>query len=172
MISPPYRIGIGYDIHPFVAHRPLILGGVRIPHTLGLGGHSDADALCHAITDALLGACGLGDIGRHFPDSDPAFADADSTHLLRTAHDKVRAQGWQIGNLDANLITELPKLSPFISAMQHRLAEVLEMHPSHINIKAKTNERMDAVGAHQALIAQAIVLLYRALPEAAQAHLR
>lgn len=157
---PPFRVGIGFDIHPFVSGRPLILGGVLIPHNFGLRGHSDADALCHAITDALLGAAGLGDIGRHFPDHDPCYQGANSAELLAQVVEKIHAAGFLIGNVDANIITEYPKISPHINMITTRLATILRINPSQINIKGKTHEKMDAVGEGKALAVQSVVLLY------------
>ncbi|MFN4116432.1 MAG: 2-C-methyl-D-erythritol 2,4-cyclodiphosphate synthase [Inhella sp.] len=155
------RVGEGWDIHRLVEGRPLILGGVIIPHTHGLLGHSDADALAHAITDALLGAAGLGDIGRHFPDTDPAFKGADSMVLLAEAARRVRAQGWQIGNIDSTVVAQAPKLAPHIAAMQARLAEVLGLAADQVNVKAKTAEKMGPVGEGLAMEASAVCLLLR-----------
>lgn len=155
------RVGEGWDVHRLVEGRPLILGGVSIPHTHGLLGHSDADALAHAITDALLGAAGLGDIGRHFPDTDPAFKGADSMVLLAEAARRVRAQGWQIGNIDSTVVAQAPKLAPHIAAMQARLAEVLGLAPDQVNVKAKTAEKMGPVGEGLAMEASAVCLLLR-----------
>ena len=157
----PFRVGLGFDIHPFVADRPLILGGVRIPHPLGLGGHSDADALCHAITDALLGALGLGDIGQHFPDDDPQYQGANSAELLKKIVEKVRVAQYRIGNIDVNVITESPKLAPHITTIVTHLAQLLCISPTAINIKSKTHEKLDAVGEKKALAVHAIVLIYR-----------
>jgi 2-C-methyl-D-erythritol 4-phosphate cytidylyltransferase/2-C-methyl-D-erythritol 2,4-cyclodiphosphate synthase len=158
------RIGEGWDVHALVAGRPLILGGVRVPHDKGLAGHSDADALAHAITDALLGAAALGDIGRHFPDTDAAFAGADSMRLLAEAAQRVRAAGYQIGNVDSTVIAQAPKLAPHIPAMCRRLAEVLGLALDQVNVKAKTAEKMGPVGAGQAIEARAICLLQRTAP--------
>ena len=159
--QPPFRIGQGYDCHALVAGRKLIIGGVEIPHPTGLLGHSDADVLLHAITDALLGAAGLGDIGRQFPDTDPAFAGADSAVLLAEAARRVRAAGWQIGNLDSTIVAQAPKLMPHIPAMRQRIAEVLGLQPDQINIKAKTAEKMGPVGEGRAIEARAVCLLQR-----------
>lgn len=158
----PFRIGEGWDVHRLVEGRPLILGGVHIPHTHGLLGHSDADALAHAITDALLGGAGLGDIGRHFPDTDPAFKGADSMVLLAEAARRVRAQGWEIGNIDSTVIAQAPKLAPHIAAMQSRLAEVLGLRADQVNVKAKTAEKLGPVGEGLAMEANAACLLVRA----------
>ena len=159
--APPFRIGEGWDVHALVPGRPLVIGGVPIAHTHGLLGHSDADVLLHAITDALLGAAGLGDIGTHFPDSDAAFKGADSAVLLAEAARRVRAAGWQIGNLDSTIVAQAPKLMPHIPAMRQRIAEVLGLQPDQINIKAKTAEKMGPVGQGDAMEARAIVLLFR-----------
>ena len=137
----------------------LVLGGVEIPHSLGLLGHSDADVLAHAVTDALLGAAALGDIGMHFPDTDPRFRNADSLELLRQAAAMVRAAGYQIVNLDANVIAERPKLRPHIDAIRTRLAATLGIKPNRVSIKAKTNERLGPEGREEAISAQAVVLI-------------
>lgn len=153
------RIGEGWDIHALVAGRPLVLGGVTIPHDQGLLGHSDADALLHAITDALLGAAGLGDIGRHFPDTDERFRGADSAVLLAEAARRVREQGWQVVNLDSTVIAQSPRLAPHIEAMRQRIAQVLGLAPGAVNVKAKTAENMGPVGEGRAIEARAVVLL-------------
>jgi 2-C-methyl-D-erythritol 2,4-cyclodiphosphate synthase len=155
----PFRIGQGWDIHALVEGRPLILGGVHIPSDKGLLGHSDADALLHAITDALLGGAGLGDIGRHFPDTDERFKGADSVQLLRQAAQRVRERGWQIGNIDATVIAQAPRLAPHIPAMCERIARALALAPEQVNVKAKTAEKMGPVGEGKAMQAQAVVLL-------------
>ena len=155
------RIGEGWDTHALVEGRPLLLGGVRVPHTHGLLGHSDADALLHAITDALFGAAGLGDIGRHFSDTDPAFAGADSHALLREAARRVRAAGWQIVNVDSTIVAQAPKLAPHIPAMVLRIAEALAVAPEGVNVKAKTAEKMGPVGEGRAIEARAVCLLVR-----------
>jgi 2-C-methyl-D-erythritol 2,4-cyclodiphosphate synthase len=159
MNQAPFRIGEGWDTHALVLGRPLILGGVHVPHTHGLLGHSDADALLHALTDALLGAAGLGDIGRHFPDTDPAFKGADSVLLLQSAADRVRAAGWRIGNIDSTIVAQAPKLAPFIPAMRTRVAAALGLAEDCVNIKAKTAEKMGPVGEGQAIEARAVCLL-------------
>ena len=159
MTLPALRIGEGWDTHQLVTGRPLILGGVTVPHTHGLLGHSDADALAHAITDALLGAAGLGDIGRHFPDTDPAFAGADSMVLLAEAANRVVAAGWQIVNVDSTVIAQSPKLAPHIDAMRARLAQVLGLDARAVNVKAKTAEKMGPVGEGRAIETRAICLL-------------
>ena len=156
------RVGEGWDIHALVEGRPLVLGGVRIPHDKGLLGHSDADALLHAITDALLGAAALGDIGRHFPDTDLAFKGADSGVLLAEAARRVRAKGYAIGNVDSTVIAQAPKLAPHIDTMRSRIAALLEIDPDQVNVKAKTAEKMGPVGEGKAMEARAVVLLGKA----------
>ncbi len=156
---PSLRIGEGWDIHALVEGRPLVLGGVLIPHSRGLLGHSDADALLHAITDALLGAAGLGDIGRHFPDTDPALRGADSARLLALAAERVRQAGWEIVNVDSTVVAQAPRLAPHIPTMCERIAQVLALNASAVNVKAKTAERMGPVGEGQAIEARAVCLL-------------
>ncbi len=153
------RIGEGWDVHALVAGRPLILGGVTVPHDKGLLGHSDADALLHAITDALLGAAGLGDIGRHFPDTDERFRGADSAVLLAEAARRVREQGWELVNLDSTVIAQAPRLAPHIEAMRARIAQVLAIDTAQVNVKAKTAEKMGPVGEGRSIEARAVVLL-------------
>lgn len=153
------RIGQGYDVHQLVENRPLILGGVTIPFDKGLLGHSDADALLHAITDALLGAAGLGDIGTHFPDTAAEFKDADSRVLLRRAYEAVQQHGWQVVNVDSTIIAQQPKLKPHIPAMRANLALDLNLPENCINIKGKTNEKLGYLGRMEAIEAQAVVLL-------------
>ena len=153
------RIGEGWDIHALVPGRKLILGGVEIAFERGLLGHSDADALLHAITDALLGAAGLGDIGKHFPDTDVRFQGADSKLLLIEASRLIREQGWQIGNIDSTVIAQAPKLSPHIEAMRAAIAQALGLDMGRVNVKAKTAEKMGPVGAGSAIEARAVVLL-------------
>jgi len=153
------RIGEGWDTHQLVTGRPLILGGVTIPHTHGLLGHSDADALAHAITDALLGAAALGDIGKLFPDTAAEFKGADSMVLLAEACRVVREAGWQIVNIDSTIIAQAPKMAPHIPAMRARLAEVLDFDIGQINVKAKTAEKMGPVGEGRAIEARAVCLL-------------
>ncbi len=155
------RIGEGWDVHALVVGRPLVLGGITIPHTHGLDGHSDADALAHAITDALFGAAALGDIGRHFPDTDPTYKGADSMRLLSEAARRVRAAGFEIGNIDSTIVAQAPKLAPHIDAMRSRLAEVLGVGVEQLNVKAKTAEEMGPVGEGRAIEARAICLLVR-----------
>ena len=153
------RVGEGWDVHALVPGRRLVLGGVEIPHTAGLLGHSDADALLHAITDALLGAAGLGDIGSHFPDTDPTFKGADSAVLLAEALRAVQAAGWQVVNVDSTVIAQAPRLAPHREAMRARVAQVLGLAPDCVNIKAKTAEKLGPVGQGLAIEARAVVLL-------------
>jgi 2-C-methyl-D-erythritol 2,4-cyclodiphosphate synthase len=155
------RVGEGWDTHALVPGRKLIIGGVEIPYHLGLSGHSDADVLLHAITDALLGAAGLGDIGRHFPDTDARFKGADSMVLLVEAARRVREQGWQIGNIDSTVIAEAPKLAPHIPAMRERIAAGLQIDATRVNVKAKTAERMGSVGEGLSIEARAVTLLFQ-----------
>lgn len=161
MMPLDVRVGQGYDVHALVPGRKLVLGGVEIAHDRGLLGHSDADALLHAITDALFGAAGLGDIGRHFPDTDPAFAGADSRALLREAVRRVREAGYEVGNVDATVIAQAPKLAPHIGAMVANLAEDLGVAVARCNVKAKTNEKLGFEGRQEGIAAQAVVLLWR-----------
>ena len=153
------RIGFGYDSHRFAEGRRLVLGGVEFPGERGLDGHSDADALLHAVIDALLGAAALGDIGSHFPDDDPRWKDADSTKLLEAVVAEVCAAGYRIVNLDATVVCERPKLRPMIDAIRERIAALLGVDVSAVSVKGKTNERMDAIGAGVGLAANAVVLL-------------
>ena len=155
------RIGEGWDTHQLVTGRPLVLGGVTIPHTHGLLGHSDADALLHAITDALLGAAGLGDIGRHFPDTDPAFQGADSVRLLQAAAGRVRAAGYEPVNVDSTIVAQAPKMAPHIAAMCRCIAAALGLPEDAVNVKAKTAEKMGPVGEGRAIEARAVCLLYK-----------
>ncbi|MGC1273381.1 MAG: 2-C-methyl-D-erythritol 2,4-cyclodiphosphate synthase [Planctomycetaceae bacterium] len=156
-----FRVGLGQDCHRLTPGRPLILGGVQIEHDLGLDGHSDADVLLHAITDALLGAAGLGDIGESFPDTDPQFKDADSGALLGTAVAKVRARGWQVANLDCTIAAQRPKLSSYKPTIRGRIAALLGIPCEAVNVKAKTGESVGPVGREEAMTAEAIVLLSR-----------
>jgi 2-C-methyl-D-erythritol 2,4-cyclodiphosphate synthase len=158
------RIGEGWDTHALVAGRPLILGGIAIPHSHGLLGHSDADALLHAITDALLGAAALGDIGRHFPDTDPAFAGADSGALLAEAVRRVREAGWEPVNVDTTIVAQAPKMAPHITAMRERIAALLAIDAGRVNVKAKTAEKMGPVGEGRAIETRAVALLARCRP--------
>jgi 2-C-methyl-D-erythritol 2,4-cyclodiphosphate synthase len=158
----PFRVGQGFDVHALVPDRPLVIGGVTIPHSHGLLGHSDADVLLHAVTDAILGAAGLGDIGRHFPDTDPAYRGADSRVLLRDAMAKVAAAGWAVVNVDATLHAQAPKIGPHAPAMVRNIAADLAVESSAINIKAKTNEGLGYLGRKEGIAATVVVLLARA----------
>jgi 2-C-methyl-D-erythritol 4-phosphate cytidylyltransferase/2-C-methyl-D-erythritol 2,4-cyclodiphosphate synthase len=158
---PEIRIGEGWDTHALVAGRPLMLGGIVVPHTHGLLGHSDADALLHAITDALLGGAGLGDIGRHFPDTDPAFRGADSSALLAEALRRVRAAGWAPVNVDSTIVAQAPKMAPHIGAMRERIAALLGLPVDAVNVKAKTAEKMGPVGEGRSIETRAVCLLAR-----------
>jgi len=155
------RIGEGWDTHQLVTGRPLVLGGVSIPHSHGLLGHSDADALLHAITDALLGAAGLGDIGRHFPDTDATFRGADSLALLAEAAHRVRAAGCAIVNVDSTIVAQAPKMAPYIPAMCQKIAAALGLATEAVNVKAKTAEKMGPVGEGRAIEARAVCLVVR-----------
>lgn len=161
MTDVPYRIGTGYDVHALVLGRKLIVGGVEIAHPLGLLGHSDADVLLHAITDALFGAAGLGDIGRHFPDTDERFRGADSRALLRECAARVHAAGWRIGNIDATIIAQAPKMAPHIASMVERIASDCGVERDQVNVKAKTTERLGFVGREEGMAAEAVALLMR-----------
>ena len=153
------RIGFGYDSHRFEPGRKLVLGGVEFPGETGLKGHSDADVLIHAIIDALLGAAALGDIGSHFPDADPQWKDADSSVLLAQVTKEIRAAGYRIGNVDATVICERPKLRPSVEAIRERLAATMNVGKGRISVKGKTNEKMDDVGAGVGIVVQAVALL-------------
>jgi len=155
-----FRIGEGWDTHALVTGRPLVIGGVHIPHTHGLLGHSDADVLLHAITDALLGAAALGDIGRHFPDTDAQLKGADSWLLLQKVGQLLKANGHQIGNIDATVIAQAPKLASFIPAICERIAQALDISAQQVNVKAKTAEKMGPVGEGLSMEARAVVLIY------------
>jgi 2-C-methyl-D-erythritol 4-phosphate cytidylyltransferase/2-C-methyl-D-erythritol 2,4-cyclodiphosphate synthase len=159
---PAMRIGLGYDLHVLVEGRPLILGGVLIPYDRGLKGHSDADAVCHAVTDAVLGAANIGDIGKLFPDTDQAWKDANSLRLLADAWTRVRAAGFTLGNLDVVVIAQQPKIGPHADAIRESLARVLDVTPGQISIKGKTNEHVDAVGRGEAIAVHAVALLVHA----------
>lgn len=156
------RIGEGWDVHALVPGRQLILGGVKIPHTTGLLGHSDADVLLHAITDAVLGAAGLDDIGRHFPDTDAQFKGADSSVLLQEAMRRVRAQGWELVNVDSTIVAQAPKLAPHIAAINAGVAKALGVQADQVNVKAKTAEKLGPVGMGQSIEARAVALLKKA----------
>lgn len=162
--EPAFRIGEGWDVHALVPGRRLVIGGVDIPFSRGLLGHSDADVLLHAITDALFGAAGLGDIGRHFPDTDPQFEGADSVVLLAEAARRVRATGYDIGNVDCTVIAQAPKLAPHIEAMRRLIAQTIGVQESQVNVKAKTAETLGPVGQGQSIEARAVALLLRAGP--------
>ncbi len=153
------RVGHGYDVHALVAGRDLILGGVKIPHVKGLAGHSDADALIHAVCDACLGAAGLGDIGRHFPDSDPQYKNIDSRILLRRVKDAIEAKGWKVANMDATIVAQAPKLAPYMEQMKQNLATDLGIPVDSVNIKASTTEKMGFAGREEGIAAHAVVLL-------------
>jgi 2-C-methyl-D-erythritol 2,4-cyclodiphosphate synthase len=153
------RVGIGYDIHPFVSGRPLVLGGVVIPYDRGLHGHSDADALLHAVADAILGAAALGDVGRHFPNSDPAYRNASSVRLLEAVVDQVIGLGFTVENVDTVVIAEAPMLAPFIPAMRAVMAKTLRVSEGAVSVKATTHERMGSLGRGEGIAAQAVCLL-------------
>lgn len=153
------RIGHGYDVHRLIAGRKLILGGIEIPYILGLDGHSDADVLLHAVMDALLGAAALGDIGRLFPDTDPSYKDISSLKLLQTVAEKIREKGYGIGNIDATIIAQKPKLAPYIDSMRIKTARVLQIDPDRLNIKATTEEHLGFSGREEGIAAHAVCLL-------------
>ena len=153
------RIGHGYDVHRLVEGRKLILGGVEVPHTLGLLGHSDADVLTHAVMDALLGAAALGDIGRHFPDTDPAYAGTDSLKLLDHVVELLEKKGYQVGNVDATILAQKPKLAPYIEKMRDNLAARMKVEPDQVNVKATTEEKLGFTGAEEGIAAHAVALL-------------
>jgi len=155
------RIGHGFDVHAFAAGRKLIIGGVEIPHELGLAGHSDADVLLHAICDALLGAAGLGDIGRHFPDSDPRYKGIDSRELLRHVQGLLASGGWWVGNVDATIIAQAPRMASHIPAMQEHIAADLEVSIDAVNVKATTTERLGFTGRGEGIAAEAVCLINR-----------
>lgn len=154
-----FRVGIGYDIHKLVDGRKLILGGVEIPFEKGLLGHSDADALLHAITDAILGACALGDIGKHFPDTDPNYKNADSKLLLKKVCEIVGTLGFKVVNVDSNIIAEKPKMAPYISEMTRTIAKILGVEENCVSVKARSNEGQDSIGRQDAISTQAIVMI-------------
>lgn len=155
------RVGLGHDTHRLTSGRPLILGGVTVEHSHGLDGHSDADVLLHAVTDAILGGAGAGDIGEHFPDTDPAYKGIDSARLLKLAVELVRQAGWQVVNLDCTIHAQRPKLAAYKPAIKQRLSELLEIPLGVVNVKAKTGERVGPVGREEAMMADAVVLLAR-----------
>lgn len=154
------RIGQGYDVHRLISDRKLILGGVEVPFERGLLGHSDADVLTHAVMDALLGAAGLGDIGQHFPDSDPAYAGADSLRLLTAVMEKLTDAGWRVGNVDATIIAQRPKLASYLSQMRQNLALAMGVLPNQVNVKATTEEGLGFTGSGEGIAAQAVALLF------------
>ena len=156
-----FRVGEGWDVHALVPGRPLVIGGVTIPHPVGLLGHSDADVLLHAITDALLGAAALGDVGAHFPDTDPVFRGADSLRLLAEAVRRVRQEGWKVGNIDCTVVAQAPRMAPYREAMRDAIARALGIEPGQVNVKAKTAEKLGPVGQGQSIEAHAISLIYR-----------
>jgi len=155
------RVGQGFDVHALVSGRKLILGGVHIPHPMGLAGHSDADVLLHAICDACLGAAGLGDIGHHFPDSDQQYKDIDSRVLLRKVQTSIGETGWQVANVDATVIAQAPRLTPYLPAMQENIAQDLRIPVGQINVKATTTERLGFAGREEGIAASAVVLLLK-----------
>ena len=157
--APPVRIGHGADVHAFADGRRLVLGGVEVPHTRGLAGHSDADVLSHAIGNAALGAAGLGDLGRHFPDTDAAWKDASSLDLLVRVRERVRAAGWRIAQVDATVLAQAPRLGPFLPEMAARLARALDLPEGCVNVKAVTTERLGFIGREEGIEAQAVALL-------------
>ena len=154
-----FRVGQGFDVHEFAEDRPLIIGGVTIPYEKGLIGHSDADVLLHTVTDAALGAIGEGDIGRHFPDTDPEFKDADSAKLLQYIWNIVEEKGYKLGNVDCTIIAQAPKMAPYINDMRDRIAELLNAQPSQVNVKATTTEKLGFTGRGEGIAAQATILL-------------
>ena len=153
------RVGIGYDLHTLAAGRPLILAGVRIEHPTGLSGHSDADIVCHAVTDAVLGAAAAGDIGQLFPDTDPQWKDADSIMMLKGAVTKVKESGYRVSNVDVTVIAQKPKLLPYLAAMRQNLADALGIEPSGVSVKAKTNEGVDSMGRGESMACHAVALI-------------
>ena len=157
----PFRIGQGFDVHALVENRPLIIGGVTIPYEKGLLGHSDADVLLHAVTDALLGALALGDIGQHFPDTDPRFKGADSRVLLRHAYELVRDKGYVLGNLDASIIAQAPKIAPYRAQMRRNIARALGIDPEQVGVKATTEEHLGFTGDGSGMAAHAVALVER-----------
>lgn len=153
------RIGYGYDVHPLGPDRKLLLGGVEIPHTKGLLGHSDSDVLVHAICDALLGAMGEGDLGRHYPSSDPKYKGISSLKLLEDVMSKLKAKGYQVGNIDTVIVAQAPRLGPHLTAMQKKIAETANINPSLVNVKVKSGEGLDAVGHEEGMIAHAVCVI-------------
>lgn len=157
----PFRVGQGFDVHALVDGRPMIIGGVTIPHTQGLLGHSDADVLLHAVVDALLGAVALGDIGQHFSDTDPQFKDANSRVLLRAAYELVQKEGYVLGNLDATIIAQAPKMAPYIVSMREHLSQDLGVSLGQVSVKAKTCEKLGFLGRAEGIACEVVILLYR-----------
>ncbi|RMH09517.1 MAG: 2-C-methyl-D-erythritol 2,4-cyclodiphosphate synthase [Nitrospirae bacterium] len=153
------RVGLGYDIHPFCQGRPLILGGVQIPHSHGLDGHSDADVLTHAVCDALLGAMGQGDLGRHFPPDDPRYTNFNSLHMLQEVVGLMRNEGFRVVNLDTTILAQAPKLAPYLSQIAAQLAQTLGVDPTLVNVKVKSGEKLGTIGRQEGIAAQAICLL-------------
>jgi len=156
-----FRVGQGFDVHAFAEGRPLIIGGIEIPHDRGLLGHSDADVLLHTVTDAALGAIGEGDIGHHFPDTDPAFKDADSAKLLEYIWKIVEEKGYVLGNVDCTIMAQRPKMAPYIEPMRNRIAELLKAEPSQVNVKATTTEKLGFTGREEGIAALATILLIK-----------
>lgn len=156
-----FRIGQGFDVHAFEEGRPLIIGGITIPHSKGLIGHSDADVLLHTVTDAALGAIGEGDIGHHFPDTDPAFKDADSAKLLSYIWEIVESKGYTLGNVDCTIMAQRPKLAPYIEQMRNRITELLHAEPSQVNVKATTTEKLGFTGREEGIASMATILLIK-----------
>ncbi|MDN4494048.1 2-C-methyl-D-erythritol 2,4-cyclodiphosphate synthase [Ureibacillus aquaedulcis] len=156
-----FRVGQGFDVHAFAEDRPLIIGGIEIPHDKGLLGHSDADVLLHTVTDAALGAIGEGDIGHHFPDTDPAFKDADSAKLLEYIWKIVEEKGYVLGNVDCTIMAQRPKMAPYIEPMRNRIAELLKADPSQVNVKATTTEKLGFTGREEGIAAMATILLIK-----------
>lgn len=157
----PYRIGHGYDVHRLIKGRKLILGGVEIPHTLGLDGHSDADVLLHAVMDSLLGAAALGDIGKHFPDTDAKYKGADSARLAEHVHSLLEREGWAVGNIDVTVIAQRPKLAPYLPQVKKRIAEIYAVNESCVNVKATTEERLGFTGREEGISCHAVSLIYK-----------
>lgn len=156
-----FRVGQGFDVHAFAEGRPLIIGGIEIPHDRGLLGHSDADVLLHTVTDAALGAIGEGDIGHHFPDTDPAFKDADSAKLLEYIWKIVEEKGYVLGNVDCTIMAQRPKMAPYIEPIRNRIAELLKAEPSQVNVKATTTEKLGFTGREEGIAALATILLIK-----------
>ena len=161
MISGTMRVGIGHDLHPLVSGRPLVLGGVQVPHARGLEGHSDGDVLTHAVADALIGAAGAGDLGRWFPDSDDAFRGADSLGFLREIASRLAEQGWQVGNVDVSVVAQRPRLAPYLDQMRGNVASALNVDASAVNVKATSPEYVGSLGREDAIAAYATALIER-----------